>query len=58
VIRPRRHPPPAELIAEVEERMGEWANEVGVWWLFQVMTVVAQVMKLVREADPLDGTAP
>ncbi len=38
--------------------MGEWANEVGVWWLFQVMTVVAQVMKLVREADPLDGTAP
>jgi hypothetical protein len=38
------------LRADVEERMESWVQEIGVWSLFQVMTVVAQVMEMVRDA--------
>ena len=35
--------------------MEVWVGEIGVWWLFQVMTVVAQVMEMVARGE---GAAP
>jgi transposase-like protein len=50
--------PSADLIAEVEERMEAWAEETGVWLLFTVMTAIAQVMEMVRDAGDLADEAP
>lgn len=49
--------PSNELVAQVEQQMEAWADEVGVWALFQVMTVIAQVMELVRRAELCDEPA-
>jgi hypothetical protein len=48
--------PSAALIAEVEERMEAWVEETGIWSLFHVMTVVAQVMELAVR-DSAEGIA-
>jgi hypothetical protein len=37
------------LMAEVEEWMVTWAEAIGVWALFEVMTMIAQVMEMVRQ---------
>jgi hypothetical protein len=50
--------PSADLIAEVEERMEAWAEETGVWLLFTVMTAIAQVMEMVRDAGDIADEAP
>jgi hypothetical protein len=52
-----RFDPPAALVADVEERMGDWADEIGVWAVFQVMTMIAQVMELVAEPGEVDDSA-
>jgi transposase-like protein len=49
--------PSVALVAEVEERMEAWAGEIGIGWLFYVMTVVAQVMELVKAAEATGGSA-
>ena len=41
--------PPAELVADVEERMESWADEIGIWAVFHVMTLIAQVMEMVAQ---------
>jgi hypothetical protein len=48
--------PSAALIAEVEERMEAWVEEAGIWSLFQVMTMIAQVMELAAR-DSAEGIA-
>jgi hypothetical protein len=45
--------PSAVLVADVEGRMEVWAQEIGVWALFEVMTMIAQVMEMVRDAGDL-----
>jgi len=63
--RPTRHvedmaerlDPPAELVVDVEERMESWVDQIGVWAVFQVMTMVAQVMELVADAGEVEGSA-
>ena len=32
--------------------MEAWAEEIGIWALFQVMTMIAQVMEMVQRGDP------
>ena len=49
--------PPAELVADVEERMESWVGEIGVWAVFEVMTMIAQVMEMVARAEEADGVA-
>ena len=41
-----RFDPPAGLVADVEERMESWVGEIGIWAVFQVMTMIAQVTSL------------
>ena len=54
-----RFDPPAALVADVEERMVTWAEAIGVWALFGVMTIIAQVMEAVRDAEAVEtGEAP
>ena len=48
--------PPAGLVADVEERMEVWVEEIGIWAVFQVMTTIAQVMELVAAADAVEGS--
>ena len=49
--------PPAELVADVEERMESWVGEIGVWAVFQVMTMIAQVMEMVARAEEVGDSA-
>ena len=36
---------------------GVLVEEIGVWALFEVMTMIAQVMEMVAEAGEVDGGA-
>jgi hypothetical protein len=49
--------PSAALVADVEERMEAWVDEIGIWAVFQVMTMIAQVMEMVSAAGDVDGSA-
>jgi hypothetical protein len=52
-----RFDPPAALVADVEERMESWVDQIGLWALFEVMTMIAQVMEMVEAAGEVDGRA-
>ena len=46
-----------ELVADVEERMDVWVEEIGIWVMFQVMTMIAQVTELVAKAEEVEGSS-
>jgi hypothetical protein len=46
--------PPATLVADVEDRMVAWAEATGIW----SMTMIAQVMEMVRDAGDIADEAP
>ena len=46
-----------ELVTDVEERMEVRVEEIGIWVVFQVMTMIAQVMELVAKAEEVDGSS-
>lgn len=50
-----RFDPPTALVADVEERMEAWVEEIGIWAVFQVMTVVAQVVEMVARDEEVDA---
>jgi transposase-like protein len=52
-----RFDPPAAIVAVIEERMAVWVDEIGVWAVFEVMTMIAQVMEMVARAEEADGVA-
>ena len=37
--------------------MEAWVEEIGVWAVFQVMTMIAQVMEMVARVEEADGVA-
>jgi hypothetical protein len=51
-----RFDPPSRLVADVEERMETWVEEIGICALFQVMTMIAHVMELVLGLGEVDGS--
>lgn len=53
----QRFDSPSGLVADVEERMEAWVDEIGIWALFQLMTMTAQVMEMVARAEEEDGVA-
>jgi hypothetical protein len=44
-------------VADVEKGMEAWVGQIGVWSVFQMMTMIAQVMEVVASAGEVDGSA-